>query len=158
MKTSAPDKADPLVVFRLDDWRCALRLATVERIFPAVEMVALPKAPEIVQGVIEVQGRVVAVVNVRKRFHLPQRDMSLSDHLILARTSTRAVGLVVDGVLGVVEPSAEEMTPADKILSKLEFMEGVVKLDDGLVFIHNLDTFLSLEEEKALEQAMMPTQ
>src|SRR5438128_1465044 len=96
---SAPGNADQLVVFSLEDCRYALRLATVERVFRVAEITVLPRAPEIVQGVIDIQGQVVPVVDVRKRFRLPERDMSLSDHLILARTIKRPVGLVVDGVI-----------------------------------------------------------
>ena len=106
---------------------------------------------------INVQGQVIPVVNIRKRFRLPDREMSLSDHLIIARTAKRAAALVADAVVSVVERWEEELTAADRILPGLEYVEGVVKLEDGLILIHNLDTFLSLEEEKTLEQAMTPT-
>lgn len=147
----------PIIVFNLDEQRYALRLSAVERIVRIVEITPLPKAPEIVLGVVNVQGQVIPVVNIRKRFCLPDREISLSDHLIIARTTKRVVVLVADTVLGVVERWEEEVTAADKILPDLEYVESVVKLEDGLIFIHNLDTFLSLEEEKILEQAIAPT-
>lgn len=146
-----------IIVFNLDEQRYALRLSAVERIVRIVEITPLPKAPEIVLGVVNVQGQVIPVVNIRKRFRLPDREISLSDHLIISRTARRVVVLVADAVLGVVERWEEEMTAADKILPDLEYVESVVKLEDGLIFIHNLDTFLSLEEEKTLEQAIAPT-
>jgi purine-binding chemotaxis protein CheW len=154
---SDPGSIDQLVVFTLDGWRYALRLAAVERIVRIAEITPLPKAPEIVLGIVNAQGRIVPVVNVRKRFRLPDRDVSLSDHLVVARTSKRFVALVVDAVAGVVARGEAEMTATGAILPCLQFVEGVVKLDDGLIFIHDLDTFLSLEEEKTLEHAMMPT-
>lgn len=147
----------PIIVFNLDEQRYALRLSAVERIVRIVEITPLPKAPEIVLGVVNVQGQVIPVVNIRKRFCLPDREISLSDHLIIARTTKRVVVLVADTVLGVVERWEEEVTAADKILPDLEYVESVVKLENGLIFIHNLDTFLSLEEEKILEQAIAPT-
>ena len=146
-----------IIVFNLDEQRYALRLSAVERIVRIVEITPLPKAPEIVLGVVNVQGQVIPVVNIRKRFCLPDREISLSDHLIIARTTKRVVVLVADTVLGVVERWEEEVTAADKILPDLEYVESVVKLENGLIFIHNLDTFLSLEEEKILEQAIAPT-
>jgi len=149
--------AHDLVEFCLDGWHYALHLAAVERILRMAEVIPLPKAPEIVQGVINVQGRIVPVVDVRKRFRLPSREVGLTDHLILARTARRSVGLIADVVIGVAEGLPPRTVAADRILPHLEYVEGVVKLDDGLIFIHNLDMFLSLEEEKALEQAMMPT-
>jgi len=76
-----------LVVFTLDEQRYALRLSAVERIVRVVEVPPLPKAPEIVLGIVNVQGRVLPVVNIRRRFRLPEREAGLRDQLILALTS-----------------------------------------------------------------------
>ena len=146
-----------IVVFNLDEQQYALHLSAVERIVRVAEITLVPQAPAIVLGVINIQGRVIPVINIRKRFCLPDREMSLSDHLIIARTARRAAAMVADAVVSVVERWEEELTAADRILPGLEYVEGVVKLEDGLILIHNLDTFLSLEEEKTLEQAMTPT-
>ena len=146
--------AGQLVVFGLDEQRYALRLSVVEQIVRIVEITPLPQAPEIVLGVVNLHGRVVPVYDLRSRFRLAGRELLLSDHLILARTTKRAVALVVDKVTGVVSRTGEEVTEARHISPGLEYIEGVVKLDDGLVFIHDLDTFLSREEEVLLESAL----
>lgn len=143
-----------LVVFNLADQRYALHLSAVERVVLIAELTALPKAPEIVLGIINVRGCIVPVVDTRRRFGLPAREVNLSDHLIIARTSRRVVALLADVVAGVVQHSRAAITAADQILRNLEYVEGVVKLDDGLIFIHDLDTFLSAAEERTLEQAM----
>jgi purine-binding chemotaxis protein CheW len=146
--------ADQLVVFMLDAMRYALRLSCVERIVRVVEIAALPEAPEIVLGLVNVGGEIVPVVNVRKRFGLPERELGLNSHLVIARTTRRKVALAVDAAIGVVEGSEENTTAGAKILPHMDYVQGVVRLDDGLVLIHDLDTFLSLEEEETLEQAM----
>ena len=146
--------SNQLVVFTLEEQRYALYLSAVERIVRMVEITPLPKAPEIVFGVINVQGQVIPVVNIRKRFRLPEREMSLSDQLIIARISRRAVALVADAVSGVVERSEKEIVTPEEILPWMAYVEGVVKLEDGMILIHDLDEFLSLEEEKALDNAM----
>jgi purine-binding chemotaxis protein CheW len=143
-----------LVVFALDEQRYALRLSAVEQIVRVVEIAPLPQAPGIILGIVNIQGRIAPVFHIRKRFHLPEREIDLSDHLIVARTAKRIVALVADTVIGVVTRADEEMTTAERIFSGLDYVEGVMQLDDGLVFIHDLDTFLSVEEEKTLEQAM----
>lgn len=145
-----------LVVFNLAEQRYALHLSAVERVVLIAELTALPKAPEIVLGIINVRGCVVPVVDTRRRFGLPAREVNLSDHLIIARTSRRVVALLADVVAGVVQHSRAAITAADQILRNLEYVEGVVRLDDGLIFIHDLDTFLSPVEERTLEQAMPP--
>lgn len=148
------DSIQQLVVFHLDESRYALHLAAVERIVRVVEITPLPDAPEIVLGIVNVHGAIVPVVDVRKRFRLPVRESSLDDHLIIARTPSRTVGLVVDATSGVIERREAEIASPRGILPSMDYVEGVVKFKDGLILIHDLETFLSLAEEKALEQAI----
>jgi purine-binding chemotaxis protein CheW len=148
------NKSNQLFVFMLDDQRYALHLSAVVRVVRVVEITPLPKAPEIVLGVVNVQGQIIPVFNIRKRFRLPEREINLSDQLIIANTSKQPVALLVDAVSGVIELSEKEVTTFEKILPGTEYIEGVVKLEDGMIFIHDLDRFLSIEEEVALEKAL----
>jgi purine-binding chemotaxis protein CheW len=142
--------AHQLVVFAMDEQRYALQLAAVDRVVRMVEVTPLPQAPQIVLGVINAQGRIIPVVDIRRRFRLPARDIHLSDHLLIARTARRTVALALDAVTGIVEGSAQAVITAEEILPGLEYVEGVIKLEDGLILIHDLDTLLSLEEEQTL--------
>ncbi len=142
------------VVFTLDEQRYALPLSVVERVVHAVEVTPLPKAPEIVLGVVNVRGRVIPVVNVRKRFRLPEREIELSDQFIIARAAKRPVALVVDTVAGIHEHLEREVIKAEDVLPAMEYVDGVAKLEDGLVLVHDLDKFLSLEEEEALDDSL----
>ena len=143
-----------LIVFTLDERSYALRTSVVERAVRMVEIIPLPKGPEIVLGVIDFQGGILPVLDMRRRFGLPEREPSLDDQLIIARTAGRLVALVADRVSDVVVLPEEAMVEPDSILPALEYVEGVAKLDGGMIFIHDLDTFLSLEEEQALEAAI----
>lgn len=143
-----------LVVFTLDNRRFALPLPAVERVIRIVEIAPLPKAPEIVTGVVNIQGRVIPIVNIRRRFNMQGRETEISDQLVISQTSKRVVGIIVDEVTGVIECSGDEIVAAEKVLPGMEYVEGVAKLRDGMIFIHNLDRFLSLEEEKALDEAI----
>jgi purine-binding chemotaxis protein CheW len=143
-----------LVVFSLEDFRYAVSLSSVERTVRAVEITPLPKAPEIVTGVINLAGVIVPVLNIRRRFRLPEREVKPGDQFLIACTASRVVALVVDEVRGTTECSSREMIEPEKIIPGMEFVTGVVKLADGMLFIHDLDRFLSLEEEKELETAI----
>lgn len=144
----------PLVRFSLDQQRYALHLSAVERVVLAAEVTPLPKAPEIVLGVLNAGGRIVPVFNIRRRFRLPEREIDLRDQFILAHTGRRPVALVVDSVTGIAEVAEEQVTAADRILPGLEQVEGVARLEDGLMLIHDLGKFLSLDEEKKLDAAL----
>ncbi len=143
-----------LVGFVLDNHNYALNLAAVARIVHVVEVAPLPQAPEIVLGVINVSGRVIPVVDMRRRFRLPAKETGLYDSLIIARTSKRDLAFSAEAVTGVLEYPEEEVTAADRIVPGLEYLQAVLKLKDGLVFIHDLERFLSLDEEEALDEAL----
>jgi purine-binding chemotaxis protein CheW len=143
-----------LVVFILDDQRYALRLDAVERVVRAVRVTPLPQAPASVCGVVDVAGQIIPVLDMRRRFHLPAKEVALSDQLIIARASMRLVAFIVDAVSGVIECQQQDVVPAEAIAAQIEYVAGVVKLEDGMLFIHDLDTFLSQEEARSLAEAM----
>jgi purine-binding chemotaxis protein CheW len=144
------------VTFTLDGQRYALELSAVQFVVHAVAITPLPLAPDCVAGIINVRGQIVPVFNPRRRFHLPERELRLDDHIILARTTRRWVALVVDAVGGVEECAADETVPVERVLPGTEYVAGVLKRPDGMILIHELNTFLSLDEEQALEAALEP--
>ncbi len=144
----------PLLVFSLDGQRYALALSCVERVVRVVEVTPLPEVPDAVSGVVNVQGRIIPVFNIRRRFQLPEREILLTDQLVIANTSRRTVALLVDETADVIERDMEKIIASENILPSIPYVEGVVKFEDGLILIHNLDTFLSLDEEKKLDAAM----
>lgn len=143
-----------LVVFCLDEQRYALPLAVVERIVQAVEVTPLPDAPPIVLGVIDVEGHVLPVLNLRRRFRLPEREIRPFDQFLIAQTAPRTVALVIDEAQGVIERPQSAVISSTQIVPGLDQIKGVIKLDDGLVLIHDLERFLSLDEARALDEAM----
>ena len=143
-----------LVTFFLDDQRYALRLDAVERVIPAVALTQLPGAPEIVLGLIDFEGRIVPVVDIRARFRLPGREMGIADCIVIATTARRTLGILVDAPGEVIEVAEADIDRGTGVLLGSVYVEGVVRLDVGLVLIHDLESFLSLEEEKSIAGAM----
>lgn len=146
--------SEQLIVITLDEQRYALRLAAVERIARMVEITPLPAAPPAVSGMVNVQGRILPVYDLRRRFGLPQREIALTDQFIIARTARWPVALIADAVTGVIACAKSDLIAMENILPDVAYMEGVLKLKDGLILIHSLDKFLSLEEEQSLNQAL----
>lgn len=145
---------EKLLVFALSGLHCALRLSEIERVLRAVEITVVPKAPEIVMGLVNVEGRVIPVLNIRKLLRLPKIELSLNDQLILARTSTCPAAILVDNVLGVAEFSEQEIIAPAELYPGIEYLEGVSKLEDGILYIYNLDRFLSSAEKSEIEQLL----
>jgi len=143
-----------LLVFRLEAQGYALPLSAVERVVRAVEVTPLPKAPAIVLGVINVEGRILPVLNIRRRFGLPDKEIQPTDQFLIARTAQRTVVLVIGEARDVIERSASEIVGPARIVPGLEQIQGVIKLEDGLALIHDLEKFLSLDESRSLDEAM----
>lgn len=145
-----------LVVFTIDHQCHALPLPAVERVVPVVEITPVPQASGCIAGVVNVQGRIVLVMDCRKRFHLPSREVELTDQLLIARVAGRTVALLVDRVEGVVEALESDIVAAHQILPGME-AQGALKLHDGsIVLIHDSGLVLNAGERQ-LEFAMIAT-
>lgn len=144
-----------LLIFRLDNWKCALHISTVDRVYRAVAITALPETPEIVLGIINVRGNILPAINLRSRFHLPPKALTPSAQLIVARMQRRPVALIVDSVEDVIECDEREIVSAHSILPGMEHVQGVLRLKDGMILIQDLDSLLSLEEEALMDKALV---
>lgn len=143
-----------IVLFSLDEPRYALYLSTVERVVRAVEITPLPKAPGIVLGVINFQGEIIPVIDIRDRFHLPLRERDLEDQFIIAHTSKRLVVLAVDSVAGVYEIDTPQIVEVEGAFPYTDYISGIAKVDTSIILITDLEKFLSLDEEIILEKAL----
>lgn len=142
-----------LFVFTLDLQRYAIAASAVERVVRMVYVTPLPAAPDIVLGVIDVRGRTIPVVDMRRRLGLPLRAPRVSDHLVIVTTPRRRLALPVDEASGLIEVAADAVDAAHDVAPNARHVSGIVRLRDGLVFLHDIDAFLSLDEEAALAAA-----
>lgn len=147
-------EAVELLVFELDDQRYALYLTAVREVVRAVALTRLPGAPGVVEGAINLRGRVVPVLDLRARFGLRPKPVDPDQHLILASAGGRLVALRTDRATRLTTvpvsgiDSAAEVTPAARQIA------GVAKLPDGLVLIHDVEAFLTQAESEMLEAAL----
>jgi purine-binding chemotaxis protein CheW len=154
MSESIQAKTEQIVVFSLDELLYALPLPAVVKVIHAIEIRHLPEAPEIITGIINVKGRIIPVADIRKRFGLSVREIDPDDRLIIADTGKRQVAILVDTVTGIRDLAPGQQEQAKETLPFAEHLKGVAKIDDELILIYDLDRFLSLDEEKELEQAL----
>lgn len=157
MPPAVQTQGTPLVVFRLDGHRYGLDLERVERVLPQVALAPFPKAPPIVSGVFDLHGGLVPVVNVRRRFGLPERTPGVADQLLIVRSARRQLALAVDAVEPVIHVAAGELTSPEAVVPGLEFVRGIARVPAlGIIFVHDLDRFLSLDEESQLAASGLP--
>jgi purine-binding chemotaxis protein CheW len=148
------DSIHTIIVFTLDGQRCGVALTAVERVARMVEITPLPGVPVFVRGVINVQGEIMPVVDLRLRFGLPARPVRLDDQLIITRFAGRGMALTADIVQGVCTCRQEEVTEAGDIMADLPFLSGIARLPDGLILIHDLEQLLSADQSQAILAAI----
>jgi purine-binding chemotaxis protein CheW len=143
-----------IVIFTLDSRKYALHLSRVLQVVHAVDVTPLPGAPDTVLGAITVRGTILPVYDIRKRFGLDKKEISLTDHFIIAQARTGTVVLIADEVLGTVESEEKDPVMEKTTLPESRYADGIITIEGDIIYIHNLDSFLSLDEERTLKKAL----
>jgi purine-binding chemotaxis protein CheW len=143
-----------LVLFTLDDQKYGLPLHVVDRVVRAVEVTPLPEAPRIISGVFSLQGRPVPVIDLRRRFGLPERGVDVDDHFIVAQSSTMLVALPVDEALGLAKDLDDERVAAADVVPDLNYVESVVAAGSEMVFVLDIETVLTDDEAETLKDRL----
>jgi purine-binding chemotaxis protein CheW len=143
-----------LLVFETAGRRYALPLAEVREVVRAVAITPLPGAPAAVEGVVNLRGELVPVMDVRLRERLPRKELDPREYLLLARVAARTVAVRVDRVGEPVTVADEQVRSAAEVASVADHVAGIATLEDGLAVICDLERFLSPDETTALDEAL----
>jgi purine-binding chemotaxis protein CheW len=109
--------------------------------------VPLPGAPPAIEGVINLRGSVVCVLDIRRRLHLPPRPLEHTDHFLITRVSDRLLALRVDHALDLVQVAESDIDAVGELGAR------VARLPNDLVLIQDLGGLLSASESAQLETA-----
>lgn len=154
MTTPGPASSVYLVTFIVDGTRYAVSLSATQRAFPMVAAAAVPGAPPVVLGAVNIAGEVVPVVDLRRRLGLAPRSYGLGAHLLLVRTPRRPLAVAADEVQGVVDIDARSIAPREAVIPGRGPVAGIAALPDGLLFIYDIEAFLTQDEERQLGRAL----
>lgn len=140
-----------LIIFTIGEEEFAIDIMRVAEILLPQKVTRLPKTPDFVEGVINLRGQVIPIVDLRKRFDM--ESAGAKERILLARVAGEVVGLLVDSVREVLVLPRDAVVPPPSMVKgiKTEYFEGVGKTDDRLIIILNLDKILSTEERLLLE-------
>lgn len=125
----------------------------VQEIIRPVAITRVPHAPVFVEGVINLRGRIVPVIDLRKRFDLPHRERDKDTRIIVVDLTDKVVGFMVDAVKEVIRVDRGTIEPPPELAVGIDahYITGVAKLEDRLLILLDLDEVLTSEEETALE-------
>ncbi|MGQ9778465.1 MAG: chemotaxis protein CheW [Bacillota bacterium] len=145
-----------LLVFKLGEEEYAvdiLQARGIEHLDQGITRV--PKAPSFVEGVINLRGEIVPIVDLRKRFGLEVRPIGYDTRVIVVEVAGNLVGMIVDAIVEVLRVPSSSIEPAPEITKGVDayYLAGVVKLENRLIVLFNLERALSPQEAQELSQA-----
>ena len=145
-----PTEAHTIVLFQVGDRYIGLPIDAVIEVQAMVAMRALPGAPPIVEGIVDLRGRLVAVLDLRSRFGIPHAAPRLDELLVFAHAGPRVVAFRVDRALGISHvPEGNEQTVTSLGLGA-QLVDGIARIDGHVVLVHDPGHFLSAEEHAKL--------
>jgi purine-binding chemotaxis protein CheW len=150
----AAPRTREVLVFEVGGQSYGLPIVDVRELVRAVAITPLPNAPAVIEGIVNVRGRVLPVLDVRARFRLPAKSLDPSDHFIVASAGARGVILRVDRATHLTLVDEASIQAPQTLGPSATYVAGVAKLDDGLVLIHDVATFLSAAEAASLDEAL----
>ncbi len=141
-----------LVVFSLANEYYGLDITVVESIIRMEPVTVVPHAPMFIEGVINMRGEILPVVELSRRFGLPKGEETKETRIIVVEVGDLRVGMVVDAVTEVLRVSEDIIEPPSALVTSLEtaFISGIAKIPDRLVILLDLEKILSAEEKAEL--------
>lgn len=141
-----------LVSFKLGREEFAVDILKVQEINRMVEITKVPKSPDFVEGVINLRGKVIPIIDLRKKFNMEKHENSKETRIVVVDVSGNTVGLIVDSVSEVLRLPVDTVEAPPSIISGIdsEYIRGVGKLDDRLLILLDLNKILSSKEKELL--------
>ena len=141
-----------LVIFQLANELYGVNIHSVESIIKLQTITPVPHAPEFVEGVTNLRGSVLPIIDLRKRFNLNLREETTDTRIVVLDVEGKQVGMVVDGVKEVLTIQEEAVEPPSPIVSGIDssFITGIAKVEDDLIILLDLGKVLSADEKADL--------
>ncbi|MBX9687434.1 MAG: chemotaxis protein CheW [Candidatus Obscuribacterales bacterium] len=145
-------KSGDFLVFNIEDACLAVVLEQVDRVVRAASLHAIPGSPHTVLGYLNLDGVPVPVISLRRKLAMEDKEMDVTDEIIILRREQALFGLLVDEVDDVKH--VDSIAPISEI-SEIKHISGTLALKDGVVLVHDIAHFLNAKEEMDLALALI---
>ncbi len=146
-----------LLTFKIEGQNFAFPLPMVERVIQAQTITRIEKAPEFIEGVIDIKGEIIGVISLRKRFSLGDKPLSVSDLILIINSPAGKIGVIADetgDIIKISEESVNAMKPIFEGMSLIDFFSN----ENGIFYIFDTSTILSNIENSEIEQMIKSIQ
>ena len=144
-----------VVSFRLGGEEYGVDISGVQEIIRMVEITHVPRAPRFMEGVINLRGQLIPIIDLRTRFGMPRCEQTKSTRIVVTEIGSKKVGIVVDAVSEVINIPLDEVENAPDMIAGVgtEYIQGVGKVNGRLVILLDLTMVMTGEEKAELESA-----
>jgi len=145
-----------LVTFRLDNEEFGVDILKVQEINKMIDITKIPNAPPFVEGVINLRGKIIPIVDLRKRLGFDGKTFDKSTRIIVVELDGMVLGFIVDSVSEVLRISENTVEPPPALVAGIEsdYIEGVGKLENRLLILLELKKVFSALDRKELDKVM----
>src|SRR6516164_6364576 len=148
----APRRTDnpiiQLVGFRLENEDYAIAITKIQEIILMKPITRIPQVPDFIEGLINLRGSVIPIINLRKRFGLLPRELDDETRIIVVNVHDKTVGCIVDAVTQVMRINGDQIQPPPLAVLAVahQYLAGLAKLDDRLMIILDIEKLFEAEE------------
>jgi len=142
-----------VVSFKLGSEEYGVDIAQVQEINRMVSITHVPRAPHFMEGVINLRGQLIPIVDLRTRFGMPRAEHTKNTRIVVTEIGAKRVGMVVDSVSEVLRLPHDAIEPAPEMVAgvETEYIRGVGKIEDRLIILLDLSRVVSNAERRELE-------
>ena len=152
IETKTQSSEEQVVVFSLAEELYGLDISRVQGIIKMPEVTRVPRTAVFIEGVINLRGEIVPIIDLRKRFGLREHENGVDTRIINVEMGDHLVGLIVDAVEEVLNIPSDVIEPPPDLVTTLDsaYLRGIAKLQERLVILLDLDRVLSTAEQQAI--------
>ena len=144
-----------LITFRLGSGEYAIDIMQAKEIIKMEKITLIPKAPDFVEGVINLRGNIIPIIDLKKRFHLEETEGDKNTGIIIVKIEDVDMGIIIDSISKVVSISNSDIQPPPPMLSGIgqKYIKGVGKLEDKLLVVLDLEKLFTTDEDDDSDEA-----
>ncbi len=145
-----------LVSFQLAEEEYGIEITRIREIILMGEITRVPQTPHYVKGLINLRSTVIPVIDLRARFGLPEEELTDHARIMVLHVGSKTIGIVVDAVSEVLRVTQDQMAPTPPTVAGAgqEYLTGLVKLEDRLLILLDIEKLLGEEDTAALDAAV----
>lgn len=145
-----------LVSFKLGEETFGIEITKIREIILVGEITRVPETPPYVKGLINLRSSVIPVIDLRARFSLAESQLTPDSRIMVLNVGTKTIGIMVDSVSEVLRVSEEQISPAPPTVTSMgnQYMTGLVRLDQQLLILLDVDRLFGQQAMAAMEEAV----